>query len=443
MVPVLAALWWVPSPGLSLTAPRPGAVAFPADLVLRLPFVTGEEIAISSGYGPSGGSGLHFNTDQSSQPNDYYALDFVLPRHPDSGRGQPVLAAFAGTVVAAGWSRGTFATYGQRVIVRREHSDGHAYLAIYAHLNRVAVTTGQQVEQGALLGELGNSCVSNQQQEIECPLFAPHLHWTVHRDSTVADDSASSVGGNAVVPERLDGYEDLAQGRTVFAGGVAPSRECPAVAAQLTVLEDDGPCFHRHGPPHYWQSTAAGQGNHAFYAFITAATAAENWGRWELTLVTAGRYALRVYIPASVGQSQRATYVIRHGGRDTPVTASQVEVKDDWLNLGSFDFASGGDQGVSLADNTGEATTTKLAFDALELTPLTQAIADAGPSSRLDAGVGADGTPTHADGGSTADRRTEGGCSSAPQCPLGGLGEFCLLLALVALVQRRHLARRR
>lgn len=442
MLPALTAPALVPSPGWSLTAPRPGAVAFPADLVLRLPFVAGEEIAISSGYGPSGGSNLHFNTDQESQPNDYYALDFVLPRHPDNGRGQPVLAAFAGTVVAAGWSRGTFATYGQRVIVRREHSDGHAYLAIYAHLNRVAVTTGQQVEQGALLGELGNSCVSSQQQQLACPLFAPHLHWSLHRDSTVADDSASSVGGNAVVPERLDGYEDLAQGRTVFAGGVAPSRECPAVAAQLTVLESDGPCFHRHGPPHYWQSTAAGRGNHAFYAFITAATAAENWGRWELTLVTAGRYALRVYIPASVGQSQRATYVIRHGGRDTPVTASQVEVKDDWLNLGSFDFASGGDQGVSLADNTGEATTTKLAFDALEIAPQAQAVGDAGPSSRLDAGVAADGTPTAADGGNKAERQTEGGCSSA-EGPAAGGTESLMLLALVFLVQRRRQAWRR
>jgi len=439
--PAALRVWTVPivlclgsSLAWGLTAPRPGAVALPAGLELRLPFVSGEEIATSSGYGPTTGSALHYNTDQALQPNDYYALDLVLPRHPSNGRGQPVVAAFAGTVVAAGWSRGSWASYGQRVVVQRRHSDGHVYNAVYAHLNRVAVSAGQQVAQGEVLGELGGSCAGDQQQ-LECPSFAPHLHWALHRDSQLEGEGASSVGGNAVVPEPIDGYQDLAQGQTLFAGGVAPAADCPAVPPQGTTLEDDGPCFHRHGPPHYWQSTAAGRGDHAFYAFITAAAAAENWGQWELQLAAAGRYALRVYIPASVGQSLRATYVVRHAGQDTRVAASQGAVKDAWLSLGRFDFATGGDQGVSLADDTGEATTTKLAFDALEIAPATPG-GDAGLAARADAGVAADATRDAADGGTTK-RQTDGGCNSAHGATGGGI-EPVLLLALLGLVRRRR-----
>ena len=76
------------------------------------------------------------------------------------GAGTPIGASAAGTVIVAGWNGG----YGNLVVV------SHGSIATaYAHMSRIAVSVGQSVGRGAVLGAVG--CTGH--------CFGPHLHFEV------------------------------------------------------------------------------------------------------------------------------------------------------------------------------------------------------------------------------------------------------------------------
>jgi murein DD-endopeptidase MepM/ murein hydrolase activator NlpD len=86
------------------------------------------------------------------------------------GYGTPIRAAAAGTVVYCGWEGG----YGNLVVL--DHGGGIA--TAYGHQSAIAVSCGQQVSQGQVIGYVGSTGHST----------GPHLHFEVR------------VGGNAVDP---------------------------------------------------------------------------------------------------------------------------------------------------------------------------------------------------------------------------------------------------
>ncbi len=101
---------------------------------------------------------------------------FGWRRHPVTGRrdfhngiditgrnihGRAVYATATGRVSFAGYRR----SYGYLIII--EH--GYGFTTYYAHLSRVRVRAGQQVEKGQLIGNVGNTGSST----------GPHLHYEV------------------------------------------------------------------------------------------------------------------------------------------------------------------------------------------------------------------------------------------------------------------------
>jgi murein DD-endopeptidase MepM/ murein hydrolase activator NlpD len=108
---------------VSRSAPRLGALLRPA------------AGAVTGTYGEARGHGGH------------PGIDF------DGETGDPVVAAAAGTVVAAGPAPSGYAGYGNIVLI--DHGAG--ITTLYAHLSRVAVRTGQTVDQGDYLGAIGTS----------------------------------------------------------------------------------------------------------------------------------------------------------------------------------------------------------------------------------------------------------------------------------------------
>lgn len=207
----MLALWPIGEPQ-ALTPPMGGAVSMPGDFAMSLPFPEGAPVRASCAYGP-GCSGFHVNTNVACCTNDYYALDLVRDQA-GNGDGEPITAMASGTVIYADWATGGFSSFGRYVAIEHDYvADGHAYFSIYAHLSSIAVGVGEHVEMKQTLGNLGGSSNMLDGQ------FGAHVHVAVYQDANLGNGGMH--GGLAVIPEPIDGYEDLAHG-TVMVAGAAP-----------------------------------------------------------------------------------------------------------------------------------------------------------------------------------------------------------------------------
>lgn len=121
--------------------------------------------------------------------NTYISSEFGWRNDPISGRREyhegldiavwyntPILATANGKVVFSGWNGG----YGWCV----EIDHGHGYKTYYAHLNKLKVSKGDQVEIGDIIGLSGNSGKST----------GPHLHYEV-RINGVIKNPRKYIGG--------------------------------------------------------------------------------------------------------------------------------------------------------------------------------------------------------------------------------------------------------
>ena len=80
--------------------------------------------------------------------------------------GTAIYAAAGGTVVTAGWYGG----YGNCVMINH----GNGYTTLYGHQSRIAVSAGQTVSQGQVIGYVGSTGNST----------GPHLHFEVRASAT-------------------------------------------------------------------------------------------------------------------------------------------------------------------------------------------------------------------------------------------------------------------
>jgi murein DD-endopeptidase MepM/ murein hydrolase activator NlpD len=114
---------------------------------------------ITSPFGP----GIHPYT---GQPYLHRGIDIATHR-----QGDPVVAAADGQVVTTEYDqRGGFGNY---IVIRHKHG----YYTRYGHLLSFAVPSGRQVQQGEVIGHIGNTGLST----------GPHLHYEIHIGPDVAD----------------------------------------------------------------------------------------------------------------------------------------------------------------------------------------------------------------------------------------------------------------
>lgn len=86
-----------------------------------------------------------------------------------AGMGTPIHAAATGRVLVASYSGG----YGNLVVL----DNGRGIATAYAHQSRIAVSVGQQVSQGQVIGYVGSTGFST----------GPHLHFEVRVDGSTVD----------------------------------------------------------------------------------------------------------------------------------------------------------------------------------------------------------------------------------------------------------------
>ena len=148
--------------------------------------------------------------------------------------GTPVHAAGDGEIVFAGRQNG----YGNVIQVRH----GNERLTVYAHLSRIEVAKGQRVDQGAIIGAVGQTGWAT----------GPHLHFEVKIDGLHQDPlsgrAALRSGASwrrhrrpASASWRRKAFADPARRRRDTAADTAPgrvvAREGRIVAAPTTMAD--------------------------------------------------------------------------------------------------------------------------------------------------------------------------------------------------------------
>ncbi len=207
----------------------------------------------------------------------------------------------------------------------------------------------------------------------------------------------------------------------ILVGSTAAARDslaapCGTIGYAGAVIDDGDACFEPGGPVASLRNVRdAGLDGDLVWTHTTDDTAEANYGQWHLDFEQAGRYRVEVYTDTTYAQSKQAAYVVQHGAAMDDVILDQSAV-DGWQTLGDFDFEAGGEQGLRLADNTGEplADNVQLVFDAVRVTRV--------ETGDTGSGAGSDDDEAPSD---------DGGCSAGGQLGLA-------LVGLVAGLRRRR-----
>ncbi|TVP69150.1 MAG: M23 family peptidase [Leptolyngbya sp. LCM1.Bin17] len=111
-------------------------------------------------------SDLPISSEFGLRPNPFGGRSYEMHEGIDFAGpvGKPVLATADGVVVVAEYDRG----YGNYVKI--DH--GYNYETLYAHLSELAVTIGDRVQRGDVLGTVGSTGRSS----------GPHLHYGIYRN---------------------------------------------------------------------------------------------------------------------------------------------------------------------------------------------------------------------------------------------------------------------
>jgi len=147
---------------------------------------------------------------------------------------------------------------------------------------------------------------------------------------------------------------------------------CQPVPAEGRVIEERDGCYVAGGDPKFWRREQEGSGGASDWTMTTDLADEANYGIWRLEMEAGGLYRVDVRMDGGrFGKSKQARYVVTHAGASDEVLLDQSAAPDDFVSLGDFEFAAGGDQNLMLGDNTGEGgdAETSLLYDAIRVTP--------------------------------------------------------------------------
>lgn len=156
------------------------------------------------------GQTWHGNSSNSSA-HQSYEIDFNRGSSASSDLRDTVVAAAAGTVRIAS-HQGSTNGYGN--LVKIEHGSSN-YFTYYAHLNNLAVESGQYVSRGQVIGTLGNTSKPGNN-------ISPHLHYEVRYGNSGYPDNLR----RAVFNGSTFGYPDANVKSNNCASQYDPAQVC-------------------------------------------------------------------------------------------------------------------------------------------------------------------------------------------------------------------------
>jgi murein DD-endopeptidase MepM/ murein hydrolase activator NlpD len=131
--------------------------------------------------------------------------------------GTPIVASADGRVASAGWDGG----YGKAVRI----SHGAGLLTLYGHMSRLAVSPGQQVAAGQVIGYVGSTGLST----------GPHLHYELHRNEQRIDPASfRHVSRSQLTGAELEAFRSRMRTLLSVPVGAAPGTPRTAAIAPVT-----------------------------------------------------------------------------------------------------------------------------------------------------------------------------------------------------------------
>ena len=298
-------------------------------------------------------------------------------------------AADANQVVYAGWYDPQNHRSNLGIYVKLRHPNGYA--TAYGHMSAVAVQSCAapgcvNLPRGEIIGFSGNSGNST----------GPHLHFLVKDSSNRSIDPYGWKGPGADPlsygqPESLwvQNPSLVYYGAQILPSG-APLAYPPAVATGILI--DDGSAGFAESPAGCWNIAAAGSAQGGSFRYVQARASASNcFAAWSFPAgSSAGLYSVYVRIPAIHGTTEGAHYNITHAGRSDWIVLNQqvfpngFYVIDGWVYIGKYAFNGGGNEYVSLGNQTqdpsGVAASLEVAADAVRFVYVTDATLTPPPS---------------------------------------------------------------
>jgi murein DD-endopeptidase MepM/ murein hydrolase activator NlpD len=275
----------------------------------------------------------HAETDNAFAYDGHDGWDYAAAA-PDR-----VIAAADGDVVYAGNADDGCAT--RSVVI--DHGNG--YRTLYWHLARVDVETGQRVARGERLGVVGES---------GCAL-GPHLHFGVQYLGRNVDPYGWCGAGPDPWAQNPSGTAST----WLWADRPSP---CGPPPPNAVVVDGSQATFVTVGQN--WQQVASGYSGSALFApSVRGADEQQPWklrplrqpsvAVWRPDLPSAGRYRVIAYIPYALSGLEEARtiqYRVRHAAGEATLTVDARTYANDWVELGTYQFAAGTGATVTLSN---------------------------------------------------------------------------------------------
>lgn len=140
---------------------------------------------------------------------------------------------------------------------------------------------------------------------------------------------------------------------TYFPNGKLKSRADDGVPVGKQVVLVDNSDFNNTTATGTWTAATSATGKYGTnYATHSAGTGTDSF-TWQLNVPQAGTYEVFARFPQVSGAAADAKYTVNHSAGSTVKTVDQTANTGIWVSLGSYSFAEGNAQKVSLSDQAG------------------------------------------------------------------------------------------
>ncbi len=274
---------------------------------------------------------------------------------------EPVLAAASGTIAFRGWANGSNRAAGLGLYIQIQHvisvnGQPVSYFTNYGHLSAAAVSVGQAVQAGQIIGTSGNTGNST----------AAHLHFGVVNQNNQNTDpfgwtpgSTDPSGANSTCL-----WKDGEWVNTQNCGGVNRPIPQPVDGQQTIQVADttdnsggfskgsggifNNPCQNNCGG---WTR------NGSFYYTFVNGSAVDSWAKWQPSGIPSGGgiYEVYVWVPSTNATSWQVPYTILNaaGTEIGSAVVDQAGSGNRWLSIGAYYLTNGAS--VYTTDATGES----------------------------------------------------------------------------------------